>query len=64
MSDERLLGQILANQENHQKAIDEIKVDVRSLNEFRWSWLGRITLVSSVLGAVVSGLVEWFVYHR
>lgn len=54
MSDERLLGQIIAEQKHLHEDVKEIKQDVKSLNEFRWKWVGKMAAYTGLVAFVVS----------
>ena len=54
MSTERILGELLANQKMHGEDIAEIKRDVKSLNEFRWKWLGKLAAYSGIVATLAS----------
>jgi hypothetical protein len=63
MSDDRLLGELLANQKNLHEDVTEIKRDVKALNEFRWKWLGRAGAYTSLVALIVTIITEYLIYH-
>lgn len=63
MADERLLGELLANQRHLHEDITEIKKDVKTLNEFRWKWLGKAGAYTSLVALIVTIITEYLIYH-
>ena len=60
MSDERLLGELLANQKNLHEDVSEIKRDVKRLNEFQWRWTGKMTAYSALIALLATMATEYF----
>lgn len=64
MTNERLLGELLANQKNLHEDVVEIKNDVKALNEFRGLWLGKLSAYVGILATVTTVVIEWFIFKR
>lgn len=63
-NEDQLLGKLLANQENLHADVIEIKKDVKALNEFRWRWTGKLTAYTGIIAAIVTGVIEFFLYQK
>jgi len=64
MSQERLLGQLLADQKNMHTDLLEIKRDVKALNEFRWRWMGKMGAYAGIVATLATIVTEFIIYKH
>lgn len=64
MSDERLLGELIASHKHLHEDVSEIKRDVKRLNEFQWRWTGKMTVYSAVVALVATVVTEYIFWKH
>ena len=55
---ERVIGRLEEFRSWTQKELAEIKTDVKALNQFQWRVAGGAGVLSVIISAVVTGIVE------
>lgn len=64
MDEQRVLGRIETLQEWMKEEIDELKKEVRILNQFKWRVAGGAAVFSVLLSVGMSFLIETISHHN